>query len=386
MSDAVTTVSGLASGIDWQEMVDALMEIEYQSVYRLEDKVANYEERQDAWSDVTDKLEAFQSASDAMDKNTELLVKNSSSSDTDIISTSANANAIASSHTILVNQLAQNEVMVHTTGWVDAVTTSLTSSGQDFTYTYDSVDYTVTLHSGATLTDLMNAINEDENNYNSETGDQYVTASIIDDGGDTNPFHLVMTAIEGSTSNLLSINDGLTTIGGGVFDDNSGTNWATTQDAQAAQIRVDGYPDGSWITRTSNEIDDVISGLTLNLKATTPTDPIVVKVTTDYNAIVENISQWVDKYNEVMDSINTYTDWNEEEEERGVLMSDSQIKTVRDSLINIVTGLVESLPENARYTTLAAIGLDFKSGGKLQVDEDVLKDALETSADRKSVV
>jgi hypothetical protein len=51
---------------------------------------------------------------------------------------------------------------------------------------------------------------------------------------------------------------------------NGGPRWfaeadfTETQSAQDSQIRVDGYPSGEWISRSSNTIDDVISGFTIS--------------------------------------------------------------------------------------------------------------------------
>lgn len=367
-TSSTATISGIASGIDWQSTVDALMEIEYQPVQRLLDKQDEYAEKNSAWDVVEQKLSALQSASTTIDSVNELLLKNASSANTDALSVVADADATSGTHTVEINQLAQNQVIVHTDGWADANTTSITTGGTDFTYTYDGVDYTVSVTSGSTLSELISNINDDPDNPG-------ITASYIDDGGAADPIHLVLSVDDPTASDLLSINDALTTIGTGAGEFDSAA-WTTTQNAQEAEIRVDGFPPGSWITRTTNEIDDVIPGVTLTLKDTNLTG-IQVTVTDDYSAIKTRISSWVDAYNDTLQTINDYTSYDAENEVRGVLMDDSQIKTVRSRLINIVSSEIPGLPTNAIYTTLGSVGVDIISNGKLSINSSDLQDALE---------
>ncbi len=372
-----TTVSGISSGIDWQATVDALMQIEYQKVQILDDRKSAFESKKTAWSSIQTKLQTLKSTSDDMDKLNEVLLKQATSSNTDAITVSAKASAVEATHTVVVNQLAKNEVLVHSAGWADAYSTSLTTAGNDFVYTFDGTDYTITLSNGSTIADLVAAINEDTDNPG-------VTASFIDDGGSSDPVHLVLAADDPSAASVLSINDAGTTIGATAADFDT-ANWTQTQAPQEAQIRVDGYPPASWITRTTNTIDDVISGVTLNLKAVDASGTTIT-IANDSDAIKSKIQGWVDAYNDVVQTINDFSSYDSENEIRGVLMDDSQARLVRDQLISAVTSEIADLPADSAYTTLGSIGVDIGAGGLLTVDSSQLDDALADKADEVASV
>lgn len=366
-----STVSGLASGIDWQKTIDMLMQIERQPVDRLMSRKAEYVRKTTAWNSISTKLTTLQGAAQSIDSQDEVLRKTASSSNTDILTASAKSGAVSGTHTIEVNQLAQSEVYVHSTGWADLNSTAVYSgSGGQFVYNFDGSTYTVSVPNNSTLLDLVQLINNDTNNPG-------ITASTIDDGGTTDPVHLVLTADDPKSANSFSI-DATTNLGTGTeFDDAS---WTRTQNAQEAQIRVDGYPPASWISRTSNVIDDVLEGLTLTLKDTT-TSAVTVSVEDDYTAIKQRISDWVTAYNDVMKEIASDVRYDSENEVQGVLMGDSQIRTVRDQLTNIVVNVVPGLPSGSEYLSLADIGLDVSTSGTISINDDDLQAALENNAE-----
>ncbi len=370
MSSApAATFSGLASGIQWQDTVNMLMQIESQPLYRLEERKTEEQTRIDAWVSITSKLNALQSAATAIDTANKLLAMNASSSDGDIISVSATADAIAATHSIQVNQLAQQEVKVHDTGWADLAQTSLTGSGTDFSYTFDGTTRTLTLASGATLSDLIEAINDDEDNPG-------VSASSIDDGTGASPIHLVLTANEASDTDSIVINDAATTIASDAFDD---TGWVRTKLAQQAQIRVDGYPPADWIYRDSNTIEDVIDGVTLNIKDVTTSD-VQITVTEDQTETKAAIEEFVSAYNALIVELEAKTRYDAANEIRGLLAGDSSVRSLKSDLLTIVAGEIPGISSTAVYKTLGSVGVDMTSGGKLKIDSSDLEDALEADA------
>ncbi|HEX05363.1 MAG TPA: hypothetical protein ENH10_09470, partial [Bacteroidetes bacterium] len=372
MSSApAATFSGLASGIQWQDTVDMLIQIESQGLYRLEGRKVEEQTRIDAWVSVTSKLNALQSAAQAIDTANELLAMTASSSDSDFLTVSANAQAIAATHNIEINQLAQQEVKVHDVGWADLNQTSLTGSGTDFSYTFDGETRTLTLATGSTLADLIEAINDDEDNPG-------ISASSIDDGTGTDPVHLVLTANEANVTTTIDINDGATTIGGGSFVE---ANWATTKDAQQAQIKVDGYPPGAldWIYRDSNTIEDVIDGVTLTLKDITTSD-VQVSVAENSAETKNAIEEWVAAYNALIVEIEAKTRYDAENETRGLLAGDTNIRSLKSDIMTIVTSEIPGVNSNALYKTLGSAGISLTSGGKLKVDSAELTEALKEDA------
>ncbi len=362
-----TTITGLSSGIQWADTVDQMMIIESQPVERLLNKQDNLKAKRDAWTAIQGKLEALAAKSKTMDARDELLQMRATSTDTSIVTATATADAVASSHTIEVNALAQAHIFVHDTGWADVNSTSLTGSGNTFTYAFGGTDYSITLGSGATLADLVSKINRASDNPG-------VTASTIDDGSATNPIHLVLSSDETGSGNTISINDVSTTIASNAFDS---ANWVTTQTAQDAELRVDGYPAGSWITRESNMIDDIIQGVTLTLKATNTGLTETININEDYTSMKADIEAWVEAYNAVMLEISAKTRYDEENEIQGILMGDGRASSVKAALMRIASDEVPGLEDGARYNNLSSVGVKVGAGGQLALNKTKLQEAME---------
>ncbi len=362
-----TTITGLASGIEWADTVDLLMQIKRQPLERLQNRQSEAENKKSAWISLQGKLETLQSVSKGIDTRNDLLTKSATSTDTTVLSVSANANAVSANHTIIINNLAQAEVEVHD-GWTDLNSTAVkTGSGGHFDYRYVGDDYSVTVPSGTTLLGLVQLINSDVNNPG-------VSASTIDDGGGVDPVHLVISSIEPGLENTIEILDS-TNLGATGTEFDSGT-FTETKQAEDAEIRVDGFPPGSWITRSSNEIDDVIEGVTLYLKDVDATG-IEISIMTDFSSIKQNIKEWVEAYNAVMTEIAAKTRYDSELEIMGVLMGDSQVFRVRDDLQSIASDEIPGVAENATFKNLASIGLKASAGSNLIINNSDLDDALE---------
>lgn len=358
-------ITGLSSGIDWQETVSMIMQIESQPMVMLEDRKNTYQGKLEAWQEINSKLLSLKSTMESMNAMNELLKKSASSTDSTVLTATATSAAATGSYSILVNQLAQSHKLTHS-GFADENTTAVNSSGSDqvFAYTYDGETYSVSVASGTTLAGLAAAINNDVDNPG-------ITATILNDGGATNPYHLVLTGETGA-ANTVAI-DASTTLSG--FDSSAFT---TTQTAQDAQIRVDGYPpDPGWILSSTNEVTGVITGVTLNLKSADPANAVTVSITNDTDAVKDKISEFVDAYNEVIALINLDTAYNSQTEESGVLFGDASVIGIKGDLQNIISSAVAGLQDGAPYTNLSGIGIKSGTGGLLSLDDSKLSDALE---------
>ena len=193
---SVATVTGLVSGMDWDSIISQLMAIERRPVEMLESRQSEYQTKLSAWQDINSKLLALQSTVQSMDTKGEFLVKQASSSDEDILTATAQGTAVSGPHSIVVTQLAQAHKIAGQ-GWADRDTTAVASSSGYFKFKVGSGDVTsISVTSSTTLEDLMSAIN-------SSGGD--VTATILNDGSDTNPYRLVLTANESGADNTIQI-------------------------------------------------------------------------------------------------------------------------------------------------------------------------------------
>jgi flagellar hook-associated protein 2 len=115
-----------------------------------------------------------------------------------------------------------------------------------------------------------------------------VSASLINDGSGTDSYYLVLRAdTEGSAGDFTVHSSGLTGGENPVF--------STTQAAADARLTIDGLP----VTATGNQLQDVISGLTLNLLQAEPGTTVSVKVDLDGAQVEESVKAMVDAYNDL---------------------------------------------------------------------------------------
>ncbi|MBD3165006.1 flagellar filament capping protein FliD [bacterium] len=365
-----TTITGLASGIEWGDTVDLLMQIEAQPLQRILQREDEVKRKQGAWVGLQEKVVSFKNKSEAIDSADELLKMAARSNDQDILTVTADSDAVPGNHTIDVNQLAQAETEVHD-GFADINTTAVHSgSTGTFNYSYGGTEVTLSVGSGTTIAGLVQLINNDSDNPG-------VTASYIDDGsGGATAIHLVLQGNDPGSSNTIVLDpSGTTNLNGGTFDS---TAFTETRSAQDAEIKVDGYPTGagSYITRESNQISDVIPGVTLYLRDTSASS-VEITVENDLTSIKSKINSWVDAYNSIMKDIASLTYWDEENEVAGVLNGDSRVYDLRSRIQDIAISEIPGLPDDNAYSNLAGIGLNMGTSGQISVNDSTLTEALE---------
>jgi flagellar hook-associated protein 2 len=181
----------------------------------------------------------------------------------------------------------------------------------------------------------------------------------------------------GSTLTLPALSE--TTKGGTVpasLSGFAGGNFIKTQSAQDSQIKVDGYPpgDNQWITRSSNTVDDVIQGVTLHLH---DTGTVQTSLTRDVNSLETKLSSLVSAYNTATSFIQDNSGYNVETKVAGVLMTDSTVRSISDSLHNALLqqarGFVSSVD---KFLSPGQIGLEFDSNGQLSLNTSEFEDAV----------
>ncbi len=369
---ATSQVTGLASGIDWQETIQLIMQIESQPKVALEARKETYEEKLAAWQQINTKLLALKTAMEGMNELDEVLTKAASSSDQDILTATANTGAATGSYSVLVNQLAQSAKLTHD-GFVDANTTQITDIDATFAYTYGTdvppESFSVEVPAGTTLTELVQIINNDVDNPG-------ISATILNEGTGLTPYHLVLSG-ETGVDNIIAIDDAVTTIA--AFE---AQYFEVTQAATNAQIRVDGYPSGTWIESADNSVEDVIAGVTLHLHSADPATTATVSISNDTDAAKDKINDFVSKYNEVITLVNTLTAYDAENETAGDLFGDPSVIGIKSSLQSIVASEVPGLVlnpilEDPVFASMSEIGVKSGAGGLLSVNSTKLDDALE---------
>jgi len=222
-------------------------------------------------------------------------------------------------------------------------TLELAVGSENFTFTYD-VD--------TTLEELKDMINKD-------AGDS-VNATIVQvaDGD----FRLLLSAVNTGTDQEISITDN-----GSDLDEALTTNMSNVQTAENASFKFNGVS----ITRSSNEVDDLLAGVTLTLKEAEVGKVINVSVKQDREHIEERITNFVSKYNSAMTQLNIDTKSSQEALERGVFSSDSTMKGMKSSLLNILSVV------GGGAGKLEDFGIELDDDGRLALDSEKLEEKLD---------
>lgn len=188
-STGAITFGGLATGLDTNSLISALMAVEQQPITLLQNQVSEENSRLSALTLLNSKLNSFSTAISNLDSTSSIQAKKVDLSTSGYFSASAQGAAQTGSYNVEVDALAQAEKLV-SAGVAD-------KSAQNFgmgtlTLTVGSsapVDVTID-SSNNSLTGIVDAIN------NAGAG---VTATIINDGT-SSPYRLAITANNAATS------------------------------------------------------------------------------------------------------------------------------------------------------------------------------------------
>ncbi|MGE5481303.1 MAG: flagellar filament capping protein FliD [Bacteroidota bacterium] len=142
----------------------------------------------------------------------------------------------------------------------------------------------------------------------------------------------------------------------------------TLQAPADAQVVVNGLA----ITSASNKLTNVSDGLTLELLAEGTSH---VSVSTDLNPVIDRIKQFVDQYN------STYGFIQEKLGKDAALQGNGSLMRLAMDLRTRTTDPVAGTPAG-QLDQLALLGITTDNSGKLVVDENKLRTALETKPDQ----
>ncbi len=367
MTPPVSSVSGLVSGIDWDSTIQQLMAIESRPVSLLESRKSENETKLSLWRQMNTKLQSLESTTENFQTRADFLARLATSSDTQYVSASATGDATPGTHTISsITSLARANNYVSGTGYASANSAfgqaagSITINLADHPDGAKSITLTYGTDYGATssIADLCELINSHTDN------DGLVTASYLNDGSASNPYKVVITAANSGTDYRVT----------SITDTSTNLNLAEGLTAQNCVFNIDSIS----VSKNSNQIDDVLDGVTLTLTDSSPTAPIILTVENDLATVKSNVNSIVNTYNEAKALMNTASNYDEENEILGPLLGDGNLSSIRAKLDAIISSRIPGLASGANYSNLSQIGISTDGAtGLLSVDGDELSDALE---------
>ncbi|GAA0678860.1 flagellar filament capping protein FliD [Rheinheimera tangshanensis] len=303
--------------------------------------LSSYQKLETSLGSMQDLLESFT-------KDKELLSNTASTSADTVLSVTAGSDAVAGNYEIFVQQLAQNHQMSLSFNSTDTLPADgqfeLTVAGESF-----AVDLSA-LPANAGLTDLASAINNAADNSG-------VQATVMRSGTQS---YLVLTSKESGAANAISMNfvPGADTSGA---DIGAAVTAATElKAAQDAIVKV-GAQNPITVTSASNKLEDVIAGVTIDLKKMQAgTDqPVQISVQQDPKAVEDKLKKFVDSYNALVKQINADPS----------LKSDTMARSISSQMR-------QSFQKLYQGATLSSVGIEFDRNGVLSVNSEKMTQAL----------
>lgn len=151
------------------------------------------------------------------------------------------------------------------------------------------------------------------------------------------------------------------------FNPGSGSGMTQTQAGQNALATVNGVS----ISTASNRLTDTLPGLTLQLSQVT-TAPVEIEVKTDLEAAKKAIQGFVDAYNTLSTTLTNATRYDEGTKTAGALQGDATAV----GLQNALRAMMRSTTASAPFGNLSQLGIEMKTGGKLEIKASKLDEAL----------
>ena len=353
-SNIVNTL-GAGSGIDVKGLAQSLVEAEKTpKKERIDAKIAQSEAKITGYGAVKYALTTLKTAFGKLNDASDFSSIKTANTQPTAFGITASSTAEAGSYSIEVLQTAiaqrsaSSSFVARDTTLNDGVAFQLNLTLG--TVAKDPIDVTTTTPAG-----MVSAIN------GAKLG---VTAQLINTG---NGHQIVLTGDTG-VANTFS----MTTSGTNPTSPVSTISFSQSlQEAADASLKVNGLT----VTRSTNSVNDVIDGVTLDLFANT-TGAARLDLNRDTTGIKDNIKGLVTAYNEFEETLKILGDRASEVEEfGGALAGDSSLQSIRSQVRAMITD-TSSTP-GTTITAARNVGLSVDRYGKLDLDESKLDTALQ---------
>ena len=367
---ALISFGGLGNGLDFGQVVDQLVKVQRLPIDQLSQKKATAQSKLTDYALLGGKLQALQSAGDALRLPTAFDRTSTTVSDETALTASASSTATSGSYLVRVTQLAQSHQVTNKGATaVSSVTSDIVSGGSaSFTFRVGTgTDQTVALSGTATLEDLQNGIND------LGAG---VTASIVNAGSETTPaYRVILTSTASGAGNAVTIVADGTTLD---FMNGGGTGGVDTLQAAQDAIAIVGDPALNPLTlqRSSNTLTDAIPGVTLSLFKTTGSDTVSVNVIRDNGVVKENIKKFAEAYNDIVKFVNERTTYDVATKKGALFFAEPTAKGFLSQLRQALSAPVSGL---STYSSVGEIGFKTERDGVITVDDAKLDSVLSTN-------
>jgi flagellar hook-associated protein 2 len=376
------------SGLNVTQIVDALVDAERVPKQRkIDDAKETATVKISALGSLKNELSVFQTNTAALDGQIGLALSSSTSN----VKLSRTDSSLASefSHTINVSSIAAGQVLNFDNGGsgfssttadigIDSLTIDLGTWGAGPAFTSNGTSSSLSLTTGATsLSDVRDAIN------NAAIG---VTASIIEVS--TGSFSLMVKSPEGA-ENAMRITTSLSGAAVGVmkYDPENTGSFADTATEVVSASDAAFTIDGISVTRSSNTITDLFSGITLELDNVSASDMGTNQVIssryseTDALATLETV---VSEINYLLSFLKEQSKPGTNGEDGGPLHGDHFIRYTENKIKNLTSTAIAGYDDEEIY--LSSFGVVTELDGTLSIDETRFREYFDSNPEHFAAV
>lgn len=369
------TTSGTtnSSSIDWSALIQSAVDAKTAQADTISTTITNNEAKISAYQTLQSDLQTLYSGLSSLStavvnslSTSAFATRAASISSTGDVSASSalsmtiKSGAAIGDHTLTISQLATAHKV---SGTVQSSRTDELGFSGTFSIGLEggsTADITVT--DTMSLQDVVDAIN-------AQTSTTNVQASIVQVSSTS--FQMVLTGTEDAADIVYSSASGDDIMNELGVTDSSGSFTNVIQESQSAEFSLDGIA----MSRDTNDISDVLSGVTFSLLQATPDGTSLnISIETDTSQIQSALETFVTNYNAFRDEViaqqATATDGTADSS--AVLFGDGTMRNIMDALQNALNTTVGGM-------TMADLGLSFNEKNELELDTSTLSDILSTN-------
>lgn len=357
----IVNVMGAGSGMDVKALATSLVDVERQPrEAAINKKIDKANARISGYSALRFGLDQLKTAFSALNNKTDFNSVTLSNNKSSYFTATSNSNATAGNHSVSVSALAspqrsQSSIGAGDTLITDSSTSLGLSSSTNLYLTVDNGDpQTISLSSDDSLDGIAESIN---------SANLGITANVvyIDD---STGYQLVVTGESGTNQAFSLTSDETSILDFGVI---------SGQEAADAVITVDGLT----LTRSSNQIDDAIPGVTLSLLAITDSAGTLGLVR-DVSQVKTNVQALVTAYNDLMSIMKDAADPKSKVDLYGAtLVGDSLVESIKSQVRSMFVS--NSSSPSGDMSALRDVGITVQSNGEMKLDASTLDTALTES-------
>ncbi|CCE05278.1 putative flagellar hook-associated protein 2 (HAP2, fliD protein) [Bradyrhizobium sp. STM 3843] len=372
-SSLTTSGTSTTSTIDWSALIDAAVNAKLAQATQIstsitanQAKISAYQSLQTDLSTLSTGLASLATsvinslATNVFATRSATLTSNGDVSASSVLSMSVNNGAATGDHTLTVSQIATAQKVAGSSQ--SSETDALGYSGTFTIGLAGGSTESITVTSDMSLQDVQDAIN-------AQTSTTNVQASILQVSSGS--YELMLTGTQDAADITYSSTSGDDILNKLGVTDSSGSFSTVMQTAQAAEFSLDGVS----LTRNTNDISDVLSGVTFDLLQATPSGTSVgISIGTDTSQIQSALETFVTNYNAFRDAVIAQQSTNSDgtASSSAVLFGDGTMRDIMDQLQSVLSSSVGGM-------TMADLGLSFNEKNELQLDTGTLSTILSTN-------